>query len=328
MPNSYTVSVCITTYNMEHYIARALDSVVKQETGFSYEIIVADDASTDQTVAIVKTYQALLGNRLKLLESEKNQGVMANYNRALECASGAFIASLDADDYWIDIHKLQKQVNLFYTQPDIGYIHTNFYYEDETTGERVIARDQYYQFPEEDAFTSTLLHYDIFFSSSCFRRTLINFDELKVYAEKKFYAQDLALFLHLTRISNGFYMPDPTTVCCYRTNSRSRLQNAEQRIENYRNTAAIEDYFIAQTPIPASLNARRIFNKRLTILLASWETRNYHFVKQHTEELSLRSVLRHRPGVAYIYIASKNPLLFRLLLPWVLRNRTLSDRVQ
>lgn len=97
------VSIIIPAYNTESYIAEAIESVLNQ-TLKDIEIIVVDDASTDQTVSVVRNFT---DPRLKLLQNLKNLGVSASRNHALQYARGKWIAVLDSDD-WYAPDRLEK----------------------------------------------------------------------------------------------------------------------------------------------------------------------------------------------------------------------------
>ncbi|EKU98621.1 glycosyl transferase [Leptolyngbya sp. PCC 7375] len=90
------VSVIVPAYNTETYIKRAIDSVLSQ-TFEDFEIIVVDDASTDGTVQVLKGIQ---DDRLKLVCQKQNGGAGAARNRALQAATGDWIAVLDSDDWY------------------------------------------------------------------------------------------------------------------------------------------------------------------------------------------------------------------------------------
>ncbi len=113
------VSVLITTYNLEKYIAETLDSVLAQETDFPVEILVGDDGSQDGTVAIVQDYMERHPGRIALYQMPREEGVAYNrVNRSaanrlnlLEHAGGDYCTFLDGDDYYIDEKKLQRQVD-------------------------------------------------------------------------------------------------------------------------------------------------------------------------------------------------------------------------
>lgn len=105
------VSVITITYNHEKYIRQALKSIVSQKTNFNFEIIVADDCSTDNTQAIVEEFAHKYPDLIKPIFRKKNIGVQKNFKDALKSAKGSFIALCEGDDYWINNEKLQFQYN-------------------------------------------------------------------------------------------------------------------------------------------------------------------------------------------------------------------------
>ncbi|WP_433834550.1 glycosyltransferase family 2 protein [Flavobacterium anhuiense] len=101
------VSIIVPTYNTEKFIRQTIESVQNQ-TYTNWEMILADDASTDNTVAIIEEY-AQKDSRIKLSKLPKNRGNGFARNTALEKATGKYIAYLDADDLWLP-EKLEKQI--------------------------------------------------------------------------------------------------------------------------------------------------------------------------------------------------------------------------
>lgn len=113
-------TVVITSYNLENYIERAIESVLSQEFK-NYEIIVVDDCSTDNTIDKIKKYE---NNNLRLYKTKKNSGrVGATKNIAIENAKGEFIVFLDGDDTLYDNKTLKKIDNIIgQDKPDIIYL--------------------------------------------------------------------------------------------------------------------------------------------------------------------------------------------------------------
>jgi glycosyltransferase involved in cell wall biosynthesis len=107
------VSVIVTTYNHENYIAQAIESVLAQEVSFDYEVIIGEDCSTDGTRAMVLELQQRHPDRIRLLLPDRNLGFGGNiiFIRILQMAQGEYLAFLDGDDYWTSPHKLQRQVD-------------------------------------------------------------------------------------------------------------------------------------------------------------------------------------------------------------------------
>jgi glycosyltransferase involved in cell wall biosynthesis len=104
------VSVCIMSYNQEAFIAECLDSVIAQKTSFPFEIIIADDASTDQTAEIIKEYQIRYPSIIKPIFRVKNLGPSESIKDLYVHARGVYIAHMDGDDYALP-GKLQKQAD-------------------------------------------------------------------------------------------------------------------------------------------------------------------------------------------------------------------------
>lgn len=102
------VSVIMPTYNAEKYLAESINSVIAQ-TYDNWELLITDDRSSDNTLAIAKHYVAK-DSRIKLFIQEQNKGAGAARNNSIENASGKYIAFLDADDLWVP-EKLEKQVS-------------------------------------------------------------------------------------------------------------------------------------------------------------------------------------------------------------------------
>lgn len=125
------LSVCVRTHNQENFIAEALDSVLIQRTDFDFEIIVSDDASLDGTVKILKEYQNVHPDKVRLLLSETNIGGPDNLKRVIEASNAKYITCLDGDDFYTDEYKLQKQVDFLEAHPEYAACFHNTWYANE-----------------------------------------------------------------------------------------------------------------------------------------------------------------------------------------------------
>lgn len=116
-----TVSIHMCTYNREHFIQQAIDSVLAQ-TYTDFELLILDDASTDNTKEVVLPY--LIDTRIRYITNEYNLGITKNRNKALSLSQGKYIAVLDSDDYWIDTKKIQKQIDFLEKHNDYALVGT------------------------------------------------------------------------------------------------------------------------------------------------------------------------------------------------------------
>lgn len=114
------VSVILIAYNQRRYIRQAIESVLAQETSFSYELLIGDDASDDGTSGIVAEYAQAYPDIIRAFIRPENVGAARNAVLLLQQARGEFIASLEGDDYWIDPRKLEKQAAFLRESP--GFI--------------------------------------------------------------------------------------------------------------------------------------------------------------------------------------------------------------
>lgn len=105
------VSVVSISYNQEKYIRQTLESFIAQKTDFDFEVVIADDCSTDKTQEIIKEFSKGYPKIFRPILRKKNVGVQPNLIDALQTANGKYIALCEGDDFWTDSSKLQKQAD-------------------------------------------------------------------------------------------------------------------------------------------------------------------------------------------------------------------------
>lgn len=142
--NKISVSVLCVTYNHERYIARALDSFLAQEVDFPYEIIIADDCSSDNTLNILRSYEAKFPEIIRVLSTNKNLGAMENGKRAISAGKGKYFSMCDGDDFFIDTRKLQISYDFMEFDESLSMVFTPALVVDENTGKEKI-RNRYLQ---------------------------------------------------------------------------------------------------------------------------------------------------------------------------------------
>ncbi|MHB8261608.1 MAG: glycosyltransferase family 2 protein [Bacteroidia bacterium] len=115
------VSVIMPVYNAEPYLKEAIESILNQ-TFTDFELLIIDDASTDKSVEIVKSYH---DNRIVLLHKPVNSGITDSLNMAIPLAKGKYIARMDADDISMP-DRFLKQYNYMEQHPDILVLGTMY----------------------------------------------------------------------------------------------------------------------------------------------------------------------------------------------------------
>lgn len=135
------LSVLITTYNIEKYINKTLESVFNQKVNFDYEVIVGDDGSTDRTLEFIELWKRKTSKKFSIYVMQRKQNVKydpiirASKNRLsiLKYAKGEYVTFLDGDDFYTDDSKFQRQVDILEKNRECALCLHNFcnYYEEE-----------------------------------------------------------------------------------------------------------------------------------------------------------------------------------------------------
>ena len=129
--NDIAVTVYCTAYNHEPYIAEALDSFVNQKTGFKFEVLVTDDASTDGTTAIIASYAEKYPDIIRFFHQDENRFSKGGnlYEEVMyPNTRGRYVAYCEGDDFWNDTDKLRQQVDFLDSNPDYSAcVHNSCY---------------------------------------------------------------------------------------------------------------------------------------------------------------------------------------------------------
>lgn len=218
------VSICCITYNHEKYIADALEGFINQKTNFEYEILIHDDASTDNTANIIREYEKKYPNLIKPIyqtinQRSQNKKVSGNNYRR---AKGQYIALCEGDDYWIDEYKLQKQVDYMDEHPDCTFCFTNALIEDQEGFKKV---QNFIPFSERDAsyYVDTSKIYDLnntyeleFIPTASYLFPKKVLEQLPPTYYKPVATGDLKMRLYMTGMGYSYYINEIT--CVYRQN--------------------------------------------------------------------------------------------------------------
>lgn len=208
------VSVCMITYNHEQFIGQAIDAVVNQKANFEFELIIGEDCSTDNTRKVCEQYAAQYPDIIKLLPSDKNLGVSANFYRTLYACCGDYIAICEGDDYWVNELKLQKQVMIFETNPHVALVSAKADYV--TEGKPVSGSKDDNESSYQEGFfgiEGLINEWKCQTLTVMFRKKMADFNKLRSYRV----LYDTMLFYELLKKGTGYYLNEVVGV--YRQHS-------------------------------------------------------------------------------------------------------------
>ncbi len=198
------VSICIPTYNRAKFIQRAIDSALGQ-TYKNLEVIVVDNASTDNTEEIVSRYN---DTRLKYVRNTENIGQFGNLNRCIELYSGDFLHILHSDEY-IDPDFTEKCIKFFSEHQNVQLTCTSFReeYNDHILLHKVFPNDVIFSAP--DGFKQILTE-GLFIScgSVIVRRCVYESQDVGKFSLEYPYSGDLYQWLKLTKYYDVAYLSE------------------------------------------------------------------------------------------------------------------------
>ena len=168
------VSIDCLVYNHESYLRQCLDGFILQQTNFEIEIIIHDDASTDQSAEIIKEYTDKYPDLFFPIYQSENQyskGVLIEETIIYPRCRGKYIALCEGDDYWTDHLKLQKQVDFLEQNAEYaGCAHQSLVLHDDNTPSHVFRQNDSSDITIDDVLRQRKFHT----ASIVFRQTIIS----------------------------------------------------------------------------------------------------------------------------------------------------------
>ena len=117
------VSIYMPTFNAEHFISVAIESVLKQ-THSNVELCICNDGSTDNTLLILEEYKRKNPKKIKIISID-NSGIGAASNKALALCTGDIIAQLDSDDF-LELNAIEEIVKIYKSNSKIDAVYTDY----------------------------------------------------------------------------------------------------------------------------------------------------------------------------------------------------------
>lgn len=234
------VSVVVVSYNSADTICETLDSVLNQ-TYTNWELIVSDDCSKDNTVNVTNDWLERHGDyrdRVTILTAEKNQGVCANFNKAIRAAKGEWIKIIAADDILLPNccqdyveFAVKHPLDRFFTSYQNVYINT---FEEKNCCKKKIAAKNLSLFEMTAMEQLVLMAYKPFVNAPTMFFAKSLFDDVNGFDEKYEY-EDHPFYINILELGNPIRFVPSITVG-YRIHESSF--NTNERLFNYKFTRA------------------------------------------------------------------------------------------
>lgn len=311
------VSIVTLAYNHEEYISLAIDSFLMQKTTFSFEIVIHDDASTDQTQNIIKVYEKKYPELIKPIyqkENQKSKGGGIVTRTAFSAAKGKYIALCEGDDYWTDPLKLQKQVEFLERNADYSMIHTDANVFNVSIGKTI--KDYYktksiiHEFPVSHA--DILLHkHRVFTCTVLIRKEIIDKCSKDVGFIYPF--GDTRLWVEASVHGKIKFLSDTTATRCYLEESASRSKNSKKLLDFSILGLEAANYIINRYPLSEKQRKLLFLQAFKTIIKRGFLADERDVVQEYYQKMVLSG---WKPGLKQIiyFFVSKDKTATKILL--------------
>lgn len=238
-------------YNHGKYIRQAIESFLGQQQ-VDAELLIGNDASTDDTLQIAQEYASLHPDRIRIISNPRNLGLIGNYKSLVENSSAKYLAILESDDYWTDPLKLHRQVAWMEENPECGLVYTSGQFVDEAGNPVGVKREvpgERWRYPAgvgcakmagstqnvpggkvlsgrcNSLLYSVLMANPVLAVTACFRREAFDAScRMEDFVERGFVTFDYPVWIGLASCSDFYVMEEVTAA--YRVSGASISNNA------------------------------------------------------------------------------------------------------
>jgi glycosyltransferase involved in cell wall biosynthesis len=314
------VSVITLAYNHERWIREAIQRILDQKVEFSFELLVAEDCSTDGTREVVFDYAKRHPDVVKVVTSDENVGGRLNGKRAHGPVRGKYIAYCEGDDYWNDDQTLAKLVGFLEANPDYGMVHThaNLYMAKDgsiTANAQRMPAD----LDDDDAYFEILTRRrEIVSSSVCVRKSIL--DEVfanneECFAER-FLMGDTQRWMEVARLTKVKCIHEPLVTYRHLEESYTKSKDPNKILNFTLNIRLLSYHYLDKYPCPDEVRDQVRERMSLSVLRRAYDAGH----TQHAEDAmsELRSLGKPIPLRARLMVfGSKSPTRHTIARPFL-----------
>jgi glycosyltransferase involved in cell wall biosynthesis len=286
----YDVDIVMVTYNHERYIEQAINSVISQKTNFGFRLIIGDDYSTDSTLSICEKYAKKFPDKILLLKSDSNIGLIQNYRNCFNKCTADYICILEGDDYWIDDMKIDKQACFLNKHENIALIHSNYamYIEKKKKYKKTHKSLSSYCINNQGFIYEKLITSNFICPLTVmFRRYFLDQVDFLYLIDNEINTIDYVLWLNIALKSEIAYVNEVSGVYRISESSISNNSDFEKRIQFTDTRNKILYYFLNMYPA-SSLSITNIErNSNMRLLLRAIKTLNLKYIALYSKGISM-----------------------------------------
>lgn len=304
------VSVITLAYNHAEWIEEAIQCILDQKVDFSYELLIAEDCSTDGTREIVFDFAKRYPDVVRIVTSDENVGGRLNGQRAHGSVRGQYVAYCEGDDYWNDDRTLAKLVGFLEDNPDYGMVHThaNLYMAKDGTITQNAQRMPT-DLVDDEAYLEILTRKrEIVSSSVCVRQSLLEevFSNNDECFSERFLMGDTQRWMEIARLSKIKCIHEPLVTYRHLEESYTKSKDPNKILSFTLNVRELQYHYLDKYPCPDEVRDTVRERMAISVLRRAYDACHVEHAAQAVAEL--RSFGLPVPSRARLFLfGSKSP---------------------
>ncbi|HBI63335.1 MAG TPA: hypothetical protein DDY31_19345 [Lachnospiraceae bacterium] len=233
------LSIVVLTYNQEKFVRTTLESIVTQNTNYSYEVIIGDDASSDNTPKIILEYAHKYPQIIRPVLRNENIGLIRNYFSLISMCTGEYIMECAGDDYW-EKNKIDHQLKYMERHEDVSMVCGAVRIVDESGRylKTTFFKNVNFEFRRLLKFNSVSA------LSVCFKKEVIDTYIAQINPlNKSWKMEDYPFWLWISKNGKIEYLPEPVGYYRVVNNSASNAMDINKQIEFEKSVYSVRKYF-------------------------------------------------------------------------------------
>lgn len=303
------LSVHVITYNSELYIEDTLQSILKQNIDFNYEIVVGDDCSTDGTLDIINKYAKKHPHIFKVQKNNKQLGILKNFKTTLDRCNGKYVFDIAGDDMLKTNDALQKMVDILEGDSNLGFVDSGFdsYYEG--TKKIVNFKNKLILNSSKEQYKKAVLLGEIAPIGQCYRKeSLYKHVDFDAYENMNITIEDYPILVDMVMNTDFERINEP--LCIYRSHdaSYSHQKDLDKLVFQKQQMKTLFDYFFEKYDFPLDIKQKYLNSHYKTLLFYAGYFSNKKLGKEvykNIESKSIKDIIH--------YLVSQYPSIRKLI---------------
>ncbi len=238
------LSVHLISYNNEKHIEQTLQSILKQKVDFTYEIVIGDDCSTDNTLNIINTYALKQPDIFNVVKNEKQLGILENFKATLDRCRGTYVFDIAGDDLLKSEDALQKMVAVLQNDSGLGFVDSGFDELNESDNTVTPFKNNTVINGAKEDYKNAVLLGTVSPIGLCFNKAkLYKHVDFDVYLKMKLTIEDYPILVDMVMQTNFATIKESLHIYRVHDNSHSHQRNFENHLFHKNQMKTLFDYF-------------------------------------------------------------------------------------